>query len=264
MTIIDTHAHIFPAKIETVATKAIGTFYETPMSHNGSVSELLESGKRAGVTNHLVFSTATTLKQVPKINEFIIEQVAAHSEFYGAGTMFIGYEDYRFELDNLRANGVHGVKFHPDFQKFCIDEEALDPIFAYMQETGMFLITHSGDTRYTYSHPARVASVAKRFPDMRVIAAHFGGWSCWDVGRRELNLPNVYFDTSSTLGFDGNENALRAFETFDNSHIFFGDDFPMWDHAEELERVRALGLGDALLEQVLHGNFEAFISNYLR
>lgn len=259
MRAIDTHAHIFPPKIERSATEAIRDFYERgSMKHSGSPEELLESGRRAGVTNYVIFTTATTPHQVRAINDFILEQSRAHPEFIPVGTMHKEFDAPEEELDRIFDAGIRGIKLHPDFQKFCIDDEKLMPVFKHMEKKGMFLITHSGDYRYEFSQPTRVARVAKRFPGMRVVAAHFGGWSQWELARRVLVLPNVYVDTSSTFGFGGAEQVLRGFEAFDNSHIFYGCDFPMWDHGEEIENLRALGLGDALLDDVLYNNFAKF------
>lgn len=260
MRIIDVHAHIYPPKIEHKATQAIGDFYDRPkMLHNGSPEELLESGKRAGVTDFLVFSTATTPHQVESINGFIIRQCREHPEFIGAGTLHIDFEDFEKEIDRMYAAGLKGVKFHPDFQKFRIDDEKLFPMYDKLQSKDMFIITHSGDPRYDFSHPERVARVAKNFPRMRVIAAHFGGWMSWDIARGCMrDLPNVYFDTSSTYGFGGLEPMKLGFKTFDRSHIFFGCDFPMWDHAFELKTLEMLGLDEQTMEDVLFNNFARF------
>jgi predicted TIM-barrel fold metal-dependent hydrolase len=259
MRAVDTHAHIFPPKVEVVATEAIRRFYDVEsMRHSGSLEDLLDSGGRAGVTNYLVFSTATTPAQVTKINDFIIETCARHSEFFGAGTLHRDFGGFEAELHKLKNSGIRGVKLHPDFQKFNIDDEMLLPMFAELERLGMFLITHSGDYRYTYSHPARVANIARKFPRMRVLAAHFGGWSQWSVARRELVLPNVYVDTSSTYGFAGVDPVLAGIKAFDKTHILFGCDFPMWDHSEEIAMLSSLGLGDRLLDDILYNNFMNF------
>ena len=263
MKIIDTHAHIFPPKIVNIATDAIGTFYDYPMRYTGSTEQLLESGRRAGVSRYVVFSTATTPAQVVKINNFILAECAAHPEFIGLGTMHPEFEDYKAELDRVYAAGMRGIKLHPDFQKFYIDCEPLMKIFEYLQEKRMFLITHSGDPRHHYSDPWRVARVAKLFPRLDIIAAHFGGWGEWDVGREALaGLPNIYVDTSSTYGCAGLEPVKEGFQAFDSTHIFFGDDFPMWDHADEIAMLRSLGLDEETLAGVLGGNFERFYARY--
>ena len=44
MTIIDTHAHIYPDKIARKAAASIGDFYSIPMDLDGTVGELLRAG----------------------------------------------------------------------------------------------------------------------------------------------------------------------------------------------------------------------------
>lgn len=261
MKIIDTHAHIFPEKIADKAVQSISDFYETPMKHRGCAESLVKSGNKISVDNYLVFSTATKPEQVESINNFILEQVKEHSQFIGLGTMFLGYENFKEELLRLKENNIKGIKLHPDFQKFNFDDKGLYPIYDTLSELDMFVLTHAGDYRYGYSHPERIAKIAKKFPKLNIIAAHFGGWSQWDIAFKELVLANVYFDTSSTMGFAGLEIAKKAFETYDNSHIFFASDFPMWDHEKEFENLQKLGLSDQVLENVMGKNFEDFYNS---
>ena len=71
--IIDAHAHIFPDKIASKATDAIGDFYNIKMSNAAGTPELLLSeGKSAGISKFVVHSTATTVHQVKSINKYIV------------------------------------------------------------------------------------------------------------------------------------------------------------------------------------------------
>lgn len=259
MKITDAHAHIFPEKIAEKATHSISEFYsDEPMEHMGNTEELLKSGRAAGVSRYVVFSTATTAKQVPKINEFIIGEAEKHSEFVPVGTMHADYEQYEEEIERIYAAGVRGIKLHPDFQKFNIDDERMFPIYRLLEEKGMFVITHSGDYRYGFSHPQRVANVAGRFKKLKISAAHCGGWSQWDIAPKYLVLPNVYVDTSSTFGFSGKETVENAIRCFGEDKVFFGTDFPMWDHKSELENMYSLNLKSSVLEKILSRNFDEF------
>ncbi len=263
MKVIDAHAHIFPDKIVDKAVKSISDFYHSiPMQHTGRIQELIDSGEKIGVVKYLVFSTATVPHQVESINNFIMEQVRANDKFIGLGTMHIDYENPKEELKRLKDNGIHGIKLHPDFQKFSFDDERLYPIYEILTELNMFVLTHAGDYRYEFSNPHRIAKVAKDFPRLNIIAAHFGGWGEWDNAFSCLNLPNVYFDTSSTMGFDTSDAAKRAFSAYDASHIFFATDFPMWDHIQELENIKNLGLSDKIFEGIMYKNFCDFYSRY--
>lgn len=259
MKIIDAHAHIFPDKIAQKATQSISEFYSnTCMEHNGSVEELLKSGKKAGVCKYVVFSTATNEKQVKSINDFIMEQAKIHSEFIPVGTMHIDFDDVESEIERLQNFGVKGIKLHPDFQKFNFDDERMYRLYAMLEERGMFLITHSGDYRYGFSHPLRIANVARKFKNLKIVAAHCGAWSQWEIAKECVVLPNIYVDTSSTMGFFGSEIIKKTIEIYGEDKVFFGTDFPMWDHEKELESIYSLNLSENVLERVLYKNFEEF------
>ena len=60
------------------------------------------------------------------------------------------------------------------------------------------------------------------------------------------------------MGFSDGENVKKAIDTFGEKKIFFGSDFPMWDHKAELDRLMKLGLKEDLLEDILYNNFKNF------
>ena len=90
MTIIDTHAHIYPDKIALKAVASIGEFYDIAMGLDGTVSTLLKVGEEAGISRHLVHSVALTWERVHSINDFIHASVEEHPDrFIGFGAMHI-------------------------------------------------------------------------------------------------------------------------------------------------------------------------------
>lgn len=260
MKIIDAHAHIFPAKIAEKATDAISAFYmDWEMAGTANTEELLASGSEVGVDKYLVFSTATTEKQVRSINDFIFSEAEIHPEFLPVGTMHAEFADFEDEIERISKMGMKGIKLHPDFQKFNFDDERMLPIYELLAEKGMFVITHSGDYRYGYSHPERVANIAKKYKDLKIIAAHCGGWSQWKEARECMVLPNIYVDTSSTMGFTEEEDIIaETIKTYGEDKIFFGTDFPMWNHKGELKNLCSLGIKDSVLEKILYNNFAEF------
>lgn len=271
MRIIDTHVHIFPEKIAPAAVRATSDFYRGAISPEmrrvepfddlpGTPADLAARDAAAGIQRAVVFSSATSPRQVESINDFIAAACREYPQFIGVGTMHIDYPDYAAEIARMKALGLAGVKLHPDIQRFALDDDRLLPLYDAMRGEGMFLVAHVGDFRYRWSSPSRMARLAKLFPEMRFIAAHFGGWSQWEEARQCLVLPNVYVDTSSTLGFGGREAAQNAFSSFDPTHIFFGTDYPMWDPGRELQRLLSLNLDEKLLPLVLGKNFEAFLA----
>ncbi|HOV62459.1 MAG TPA: amidohydrolase family protein, partial [Spirochaetia bacterium] len=50
------------------------------------------------------------------------------------------------------------------------------------------------------------------------------------------------------------EKALKMIEKHGIHRFLFGSDFPMWDHAEELQRFLALGLSEEDNRAILYEN----------
>ena len=104
------------------------------------------------------------------------------------------------ELDRIKAAGLKGVKLHPDFQHFCLDDEKAIAMFEAMAARNLPALIHTGDSRYPYSEPARMARVLEKVPKLRVICAHLGGWSVWtDAWHTLAGREGVWVDTSSSL-----------------------------------------------------------------
>lgn len=257
--IIDAHCHIFPDKIAKKAAKSIGEFYDIPMRHIGSSEELIASGKQIGVVKYLVCSTATKPDQVESINNFIKSECDIHPEFIGFGTLHPHMDDLEKEIGRIIEMGLHGIKLHPDFQGFAIDDDEVGDIYKLAQGKLPILI-HMGDDRYDGSDPIRLVKICEKYPDLKIMAAHFGGYQKWDVAECYLKgYKNLRFDTSSTLAIIGPERGYELMKSLGISNFFFGTDFPMWDHKEEYDRFMQIQLSKEEREAVFYKNFLEFM-----
>lgn len=258
--ILDIHAHIYPGKIARKAVETIGLFYDAPISHSGESADLLASGARIGVDRYVVHSTATRADQVASINDFLVSECRAHPEFIGFGTLHKDYPDLRGELERMMAQGLRGIKLHPDFQKFQADDPAVFPLYALARELGLPILIHAGDRRYDYSGPLRLSRVLDAFPGLVLIAAHFGGYTEWDRTMDHLVGRDLFFDTSSTLWKLDPASARAIIDRHGVGRMLFGSDYPMWDHAEEMERLESLKLSSGEREAILWENGAALLS----
>lgn len=257
--IIDAHAHIFPEKIAENATANTGVFYNLPMSGCGVSRNLIESGNKIGVTRYLVCSTATKHQQVQSINNFIANECSENSCFIGFGTAHPDSQNVEADIKQIKELGLYGVKIHPDFQMFDMDSKDAYKIYE-MIEGELPILIHCGDSRYEYSAPKKLANLHRDFPKLKVLAAHLGGYERWDEAVEYLTgLENVKFDTSSSLKFMSAERAAGIVKNYGTENCFFGVDFPMWSHTEELERFLAMGFSESENRRMLSQNFKEYI-----
>ena len=251
--IIDAHVHIFPEKIAEKAAESIGNYYGISMFANGTIKELISNGEKINVYKYIVHSTATKVEQVETINDFIAETQSNNKEFIGFGTLHPGLEDVEFEVNRIISLGLKGVKLHPDFQGFKIDDTSMIPIYRAV-EGRLPVLIHMGDEKKTSSSPERLAKVIKEFPKLMVIAAHLGGYQMWEDSIKYLVGKNLYFDTSSSLAILDKEKVTNIIRRHGAEKVLFGTDYPMWSHEEELQRFYNLDLTDEERELILWKN----------
>lgn len=257
---IDFHAHIFPDKIADKAASAIGDFYNIPMHFaDGSAGALLKTGTESGISQFVVHSAASLPKHVISINNFIAEKIKQHKEFIGFGALHKDMEDPESEIKRIIDLGLKGIKIHPDTQRFNADDKKMFQIYNHMQMYNLPLLIHAGDYRYDYSHPRRIRNIIDNFPDLPVVAAHFGGWSLWDLAIEFLRDTNCYLDTCSSSKFLGQVRTKGLIRIYGAERIIFGTDFPMWDAKEELEFLYNLKLSDEEMHFIFHKNAERIL-----
>ena len=235
------------------------------MARTGQINDLIEEAKAYNVSKTVVFSTATTKSQVRSIHEFIRDTVSAAPEaLIGFGTLHpeMTVDEITEELSVITEWGLKGIKLHPDFQHIAADDSAIQSIASVLQGNLPILI-HAGDYRYSFSHPEQIARLARNYPNLTIIAAHFGGWSEWYKAPEYLSgLPNVYVDTSSSFTFLSREKALELIGAFGPDHVLFGTDYPMWSLEKELNFIINLGLSDKDLHKILFDNSAKILKDF--
>ncbi|MDR0452527.1 MAG: amidohydrolase family protein [Treponema sp.] len=275
--IIDFHSHIYPEKIAAKAVAGTEAFYTIPARGRGTPEDLAAAGRKGGIDRFVVFSAAAVPAQVTSINDYIASVCsgrepagpargaasgrvdtgergsrAAEPLFTGFGTLHPDMEDPGREIERIKSLGLRGVKFHPDMQKFNIDDERMMKIYALL-EGELPVIFHTGDYRYSYSHPARLVPVLDTFPRLGVVAAHFGGWSLFDLALEYFRDRRCYFDISSSIPYLGRRRAEELIRAYGAERMLFGSDYPIWDPGECLAEFLELDLGPAERERILSG-----------
>lgn len=267
--LIDVHAHAFADNIADKAVNQLIQYYNIPTVHGGRLSDTLRSAAEANVDYSVLLVAATKPEQVEPANNWIlnIKNYAAEDlraiggvpnppQLILFGTVHPSYPNLLPELERLKSAGLRGIKLHPEFQSFDLDDARLFPLFEAMGED-MVLMTHVGDEdRNTVrSTPAQVLKILRNFPKLRVLAAHMGGYHYWQESYDTLAGHDVYFDVSSTMAFINPALFQAIIKKHGVSHIAFGSDYPLCSPAEELERLDKIApnLTDTEKERIYSG-----------
>ena len=174
------------------------------------------------------------------------------------GTLHPDFPDCAGEIRRIRELGLHGLKFHPDFQQFHIDDPCMDKIYEAVGGT-LPLLFHTGDSRTQFSKPERLLNVHKKYPDLKLIAAHLGGYSEWDRAMRYLVGQDIWLDTSSSIRFIGPQEARKLVEAHGTDRVLFASDYPGDTQRQAVKEVLSMGLSAEDNEKIFCRNAERLL-----
>lgn len=263
MQLIDFHVHLFPdalagrtmEKLSRIAGDEQG---DAPYFTDATVADTLKKleawGVDAAVTQHI----ATSARSMRKVNDFAAS--VRSDRLYAFGSVHPDAPDAAEELERIKALGLDGVKLHPDYQEFFVDESRMAPLYEKMAQLGLPVLFHAGwdplSPEMVHAEPERMKNVVEGYPELTVIAAHMGGMRRYDeVEKHLLGRKNLYIDTSMTYAYlaDAVQYA-RILRAHGLDRVLFATDCP-WSTPER--EFRLLGAVEMTAEEryaVLCGN----------
>ncbi|HXW36318.1 MAG TPA: amidohydrolase family protein [Nitrososphaerales archaeon] len=144
--------------------------------------------------------------------------------------------------------GFRGLKIHSSANSvYPNDEKKMYPIYEVCQEVGAPVLFHTGttglgDCDIKYSKPEFLDEVCQRFPDLKVVMAHFG-WPWPDVTIAvALRNPNVFIDISGWKPRYLPESLMPYMNGILKDRFLFGTDYPMLRHSawfEDFQHLRS-------------------------
>ena len=259
---IDFHTHCFPDKIAEKAVEKL-SFVSGGLHPytNGTLSGLKESMNKGNVDISVVLSIATNAHQQRSVNDFAA-QINEDEGIIAFGSVFPDAPDVLDELDRIKSMGLKGIKLHPDYQGFFVDDEKMIPIYKKISALGLITIFHAG---FDYGFPPpykatpdRMAKIMKYF-DTPIVAAHWGGANCGDDVLKYLAGKEIYFDTAFGYGQMPKYYAQKIMELHTPDKILFGTDTP-W-HTPDMEKtlLSTLGLSNEDMEKITHKNAQKLL-----
>ncbi len=254
--IIDIHAHCFPNRLAAKAIANLVQVSDYKAYHNGTVEGLTKSACRAGFDYTVVQPVATRPDQTPTINRWAF---GLKSEtLLSFGTIHPAFSGWAEEIKWLKDAGFRGIKMHPEYQGFFVDDPHCLPIYEAAFSAGLMILFHAGaDIAYKEPYrcpPARLAKVLDALPGGMIIAAHMGGYRFWDDVEKYLTGRSVFFDTSFSLPELGPARMIRMIRNHGSDKILFGTDSPWTEQSVELSGIQALDLNTDEKAAILGGN----------
>ena len=259
---IDSHTHIFPEHVAERAVAALSAAYGACPVVLPTVPELIGRMDESGISRAVVLPVATKPEQVPSINKWFVS-LQDNPRLIPFGALHPHLTDCSGEVERLCAAGIRGVKLQPHFQEFDLDEPAADRMWEAIGDR-LVVILHAGQEIAPIERvrptPTRIGQLFARFPALRLIVAHMGGFRQWDEAEAELVGANVHLDLSYTLGHISDEQIVRMIRAHGPERVVWGSDFPWAEPREALAAFRRLGLTEAEERGILAGNLRALLA----
>ena len=244
--IIDFHTHVFPDKI---VHKALGVLSDNSgglePQYDGTVDGLIKRMETDGVDISVVMNIATNAHQMRSVNDFACSVNNYKQKIISFGSVYPDAPDALEELERLKEMGLKGVKFHPEYQNFYVDDEKMRPIYKKIGELGLITLFHAGgDLGFAppyHCMPENAANALKMF-DSPVVFAHWGGYMAGEQVLKYLCGTDAYFDLSFGYGSVPKLTAKNIIEKHGTEKLLFGSDGPWHSPSMEYRLLNSLGL----------------------
>lgn len=242
--IIDCHTHAFPDNLASRAVASLAAAAGAKPALDGTIGDLLRSMDTHGIASSVVACIATRPAQFAPIMAWC--RAIASKRLVPFPSVHPEDPDALAHLEAIAAAGFRGVKLHPYYQRFSLDEPRVLPLFQRLAELGLPVLCHTGfDIAYPRDRicdPARVAALLDRVPTLRFIASHVGAWEDWDEVERHLLGRAVYLDTAYSHAYLGAVRMRELLLRHPPEYLLFGSDSPWDDQGIAIAQMRALRL----------------------
>jgi predicted TIM-barrel fold metal-dependent hydrolase len=124
-----------------------------------------------------------------------------------------------------------------------------DDIWAAMAERNLIAYLHAGGERVFKppfrSSPSEIRTLHRRFPKLKIAAAHLGGFGMWDETEETLVGEDVMLDLSHTFFWMPHERIERIIRNHGARRILFGTDSPWQEQSRILGAFAELPLSES-------------------
>jgi predicted TIM-barrel fold metal-dependent hydrolase len=271
--IIDFHTHIFPQEIRHKresffsGERAFKLLYESPKSKLVGAESLIESMDQYGVDHAVVFGFPWQSMEIcRRHNDYILKAVHRNPHrLSGFGCVDPFGTGAAKEVERCLGAGLKGVG-ELAFYRSGIDEASLDrltPIMALCQTKQLPVMIHTNEP-VGHHYPGKtpntlhqIYQLAKRFPDNRIVLAHWGGGIFfYQLLKKEVrqSLQNIYYDTAASPFLYRPDIWCLASALAGADKILLGTDYPLLGPQRYLKEIDACGLGAAERAKIVGGN----------
>ena len=243
--IIDFHTHAFPDELSERVIKMLEDEGGVKARLDGKISSLLASMDNCGIEKSVICNIATKPAQFDSILQWCkkigTERIIPFPSFHPYDP------DIKDRIDEIKREGFKGIKFHPYYQNFTIDEEKLFPVYKKISDENLILVMHTGFDfafqRIRIADPEKILTIIEKFPSLKLVTTHLGAWEQWGEVEQFLLGKPIYMEISFSLDFL-DATVKKIISNHPPEYILFGTDSPWTDQQNSVSLLKGLQLGE--------------------
>ena len=236
--VFDCHVHLYPDGLSPRVIPMLSERFGNPAAFDGTVAGVKRDMESSGVNAVLNLPVATRPDQVESINQWAEENNSF--PVYSLATVHPDTPDLPACLRDLKKRGFLGIKLHPEYQKFFLDDPRMAPVWSTCCDLGLLVMLHAGGERVFsppfHTSPKTIAALMDRYPGIRLAAAHMGGFQMWDEVEEVLLGRDIWLDLSHCLNWCPDEQIVRMVRAHGTDRVMWGTDAPWQKPSEILKR----------------------------
>lgn len=271
MPVVDAHVHLFPPDVITCRDDYcarddwFGVTHSTfPIERFPQVETLLASMDMAGIDVAVIAAWPWRDQGICRLhNDFLAEICAREPRLAWLGIVNPGQPGAVEELERARRLGASGIgELNADAQGFAWEDEGalrevaeiattLDfPLMAHVSEP----VGHDYPGKGTAT-PPRILAFVEQHPDLRLVAAHWGGGLPFYELMPEVGLAmrNVSYDSAASTYLYRHDIFDVVTRIVGPERVLWGSDYPVLGQRRFLQKARE-ALPEVMVEPVLGGN----------
>jgi uncharacterized protein len=279
--LIDFHTHIFPPDIckqrEQYCRRDpwFAELYSNPRASMATADDLILEMEQSGVDSSVTFSFGwSDPGLIEECNSYVIDAVQRYrGRLYGmaviqpnAGVRAVN------ELERCASAGLIGMgELMPHGQGYRLsDIDLLSPLMEVVKHYQLLVLSHCSEPvghRYPGKGDVSVQDIVAfltAFPDVRFIAAHWGGGLPFYALMPEIQrlTAHVWYDTAATIYLYRDTIFPTVAQMVGADRILFASDYGLLRQKRVINHIKQTTLSEEQQQLVLGKNAEQLLSLY--